>query len=116
MGPNTISSKGRQSDAIVRLLLTCIGRRIELVRAFRKAAVKLGIGLEIHGADSSRLSPAIHMVDRPHLVPTIASGGYIDALERIVKRVGINLLIPLIDSELPEIAAARDRFADLGCL
>jgi carbamoyl-phosphate synthase large subunit len=116
MGPNTISSKGRRSDAIVRLLLTCLGRRVELVRAFRQAAEKLGIELEIHGADSSRLSPAIHMVDRAHFVPTIASGGYIDALERIVKRSGINLLIPLIDSELPDIAAARNRFADLGCL
>jgi carbamoyl-phosphate synthase large subunit len=56
------------------------------------------------------------VVDRAHLVPTIASGGYIDALERIVSRAGINLLIPLIDSELPDIAAARNRFADLGCL
>jgi len=100
----------------VRLLLTCIGRRVELARAFRRASEKLGISLEVHGADSSRLSPAIHMVDHAHVVPTISSGKYIASLAKIVHRHRIDLLIPLIDSELFEIAAARGRFGELGCL
>ncbi len=107
--------KGR-SKTTLRLLLTCIGRRVELVRAFRRAGERLGIRLDVHGADSSRLSPAMHMVDHAHVVPTISSGKYIASLVSIVHRHRIDLLIPLIDSELPDIAAARERFAECGCL
>lgn len=99
----------------VRVLFTCVGRRIELLRAFRRAAASLKIGFEIHGADASPLSPGIHHVDRAHLVPSIATGGYLDAVLDIVRRRNIHLLIPLIDSELLAVARARERFAELGC-
>jgi len=100
----------------VRILLTCIGRRVELLRAFKRAGDSLGIRLEIHGADATPLSPALQLVDHPHLVPGIDGGKYIDALAKIVQREKIDLLIPLIDLELPVIAAASERFAELGCL
>lgn len=99
----------------VRMLLTCIGRRVELLRAFRRAGDSLGIRLEIHGADATPLSPAIQLVDHPHIIPEIDSGKYIDALADIVQREKIDLLIPLIDSELPAIASAVERFSALGC-
>ncbi len=89
---------------------------MELVRAFREAGKRLRVGLEIHGTDATALSPAIHHVDRPHLVPSIASGDYIRALLRIVQRERIDLLIPLIDSELGLIAEAAPKFERLGCL
>jgi carbamoyl-phosphate synthase large subunit len=75
----------------------------------------LHIDLAVHGADASRLSPAQHHVDRAHLAPTVASGDYVDALCRLVRRHSIDLLIPLIDSELAPIANAVERFADVGC-
>ena len=99
----------------VRLLLTCIGRRVELLRAFRRAGERLDLRLEIHGADASPLAPAIHLVDRPHVVPSIASGQYIAALLEIVRLEKIDLLIPLIDWELPPLAESARQFADLGC-
>lgn len=99
----------------VRLLLTCIGRRVELLRAFRLAGKSLGIRLEIHGADATPLSPAIQLVDHPHIVPEIDTGKYIDALADVVQREKIDMLIPLIDSELPAIASAVERFSVLGC-
>jgi len=98
------------------MLLTCIGRRVELLRAFKKAGDSLGIRLEIHGADATRLSPALQLVDHPHIVPEIDSGKYIDALADVVQREKIDLLIPLIDSELPVIATAAERLMGLGCL
>jgi len=97
------------------MLLTCIGRRVELLRAFRRAGQSLGIRLDIHGADATPLSPAIQFVDHPHIVPEIGSGKYIEALADIVQREKIDLLIPLIDSELPGIASAVGRFSALGC-
>jgi len=99
----------------VRILLTCIGRRVELLRAFKRAGESLGIRLEIHGVDATPMSPAIQLVDHPHIVPEIDSGKYIDALADIVQREKIDLLIPLIDSELPAIASAVERFSSLGC-
>ncbi len=99
----------------VSILFTCVGRRVELIRAFRNAAESLRIDLIVHGADANRLSPAQHHVDRSHHVPAVGSGGYVNALLRIIRAHNIALLIPLIDSELVAIARAADRFEDLGC-
>ncbi len=97
------------------MLFTCIGRRVELLRAFRRAGQLLGIRLDIHGADANRLAPAMHLVDKAHLVPPIAGGDYTDALLRLVQRHKIDLLIPLIDLELVAIAEAAGRFEQVGC-
>ena len=48
-------------------------------------------------------------------MPTIASGAYIDALLRLVRKEKVDLLVPLLDLELPLLAVTADRFADLGC-
>jgi len=105
----------RARKPVLRLLFTCIGRRVELLRAFRRAAERLDVTLEVHGADLNRLAPAMHLVDRAHLVAPVASGRYIDNLLQIVQRRRIDLLVPLIDTELPLLAAAADRFRALGC-
>jgi carbamoyl-phosphate synthase large subunit len=99
----------------LRMLFTCIGRRVELLRAFRRAADELGISLEVHGADVSRLSPAIHHVDKPHIVPPVSDTTYVDSLIDLVRRAGITLLVPLIDPELPVLSGAVERFARAGC-
>jgi carbamoyl-phosphate synthase large subunit len=57
----------------------------------------------------------MHHVDKAHVVPPILAGGYIKALLDVVQRVRIDLLIPLIDLELPLMAGAVDRFAGQGC-
>lgn len=107
--------KGRQRPTDVRMLFTCIGRRVELLNAFRRAGQRLGIRLQIHGADATRLSPALQLADKAHIVPPIASGRYVDTLVQIVRRAKIELLIPLIDTELPVLATAVGRFAEVGC-
>lgn len=112
--PRSSRSTPRASKTL-RVLFTCAGRRIELIEAFRRAATRLAIRLEVHGADAGRLSPALFRVDKPHQVPSITGGGYIDALADLVRRARIDLLVPLLDSELPAVARAADRFAELGC-
>ena len=99
----------------VQVLFTCVGRRVELLDAFRRAAKSLNVRLEVHGADASRLSPAIHRVDKAHIVPAISSGQYVDALLKIVRRARIDLLVPLLHLELPLLAQAADRFTESGC-
>lgn len=86
-----------------------------MVRAFQAAAASLRLNLEIHAADASPFAPAMHCVDKPHLVPPVGSEDYLDALLMLVRRSNINLLIPLLDIELPVIAVAEGRFAEVGC-
>jgi carbamoyl-phosphate synthase large subunit len=115
MGQRTIRKPSRRQRNTVRVLFTCVGRRVELLAAFRLAAEALKTPIEIHGADANQLSPAMHHVDRAHLVPRISSRDYIGSLLEIVGRRRIDLLIPLLDPELPKLASAVDRFAEHGC-
>lgn len=108
-------AQSKKSPPGLRALFTCVGRRVQLLRAFRAAAAGIGVNLEIHGADAAVLSPALHLTDRAHLVPPISAEGYIGALLEIVAANRIQLLVPLLDFELPLMAAARDRFAAAGC-
>jgi carbamoyl-phosphate synthase large subunit len=98
------------------MIFTCVGRRVELLRAFRRAAEGLDIDLEVHGADISWTAPGMHLVDKGHIVPRIDSGRYVDALLEIVARKRIRLLVPLIDTELLVLAEAAERFTGAGCL
>jgi len=92
-----------------------VGRRIELIDAFRRAGERLGVALRIHGADVVRTAPAMHHVDVAHLVPPIADPAYVSELSRIVARHRIDLLIPTLDPDLPVLARATDRLAEAGC-
>jgi len=98
----------------LNILFTCVGRRIELVDAFRQAAEGLGVDLTTHGADLNWLAPAMYVVDRPHIVPRIRTPEHIPALVDLVKKAGINVIIPLIDSDLLALAEARGQFEQLG--
>jgi carbamoyl-phosphate synthase large subunit len=63
----------------------------------------------------SRLAPALHKADKAHVLPRLSANDYSNALQDLVRREKIDLLVPLIDLELLAVAAAVDRLADLGC-
>ncbi len=99
----------------VRLLFTCAGRRIELIEAFTRAARRLGLRPVIHTADIQRHYAAACVSDAVHHTPPAGDRGYVPALARIVRRHRIDMLIPLVDTELPVLSRARETFAGLGC-
>lgn len=99
----------------VRILFTSAGRRVELMQAFTHAARALKLRPILHVADAEPNIAAACQADHAHQVPPASSTGYINALLRIVRREKIDLLIPLIDSELLQLAEARDRFAKSDC-
>lgn len=106
------AGKGRRD---VRVLFTSAGRRIELIEAFTRAAKSLGLKPIWHTTDVERDIAAGFVADCKHHVPKITSRDYIPALLRIVRREKIDLLIPLIDSDLPKLARAREAFARAKC-
>ena len=46
------------------ILITCVGRRVELVHAFRRAGRQLKLDLLIVGSDANRLAPGLWVCDR----------------------------------------------------
>ena len=84
----------------MRILFTSVGRRVELMQAFRAAAEKLGIYLEIYGADISDTAPALQFCDHTIITPRIKDPEYIPALQEICRSNGIDALIPTIDTDL----------------
>jgi carbamoyl-phosphate synthase large subunit len=88
---------------------------VELLNAFRRAAERLGIRLDVHGADAARLSPAMHKVDKAHVLPPVSSTRYTGALIALVRRARVDLLIPLIDLELPIVSRAAGKLREVGC-
>ncbi len=51
--------------------MSCAGRRIELMRAFRRAAEAIDLPIEIYAADASWSAPAMHLADDAIIVPRV---------------------------------------------
>ena len=100
---------------LVKILFTCVGRRVELVQAFRKAADNLHIALEITGADMTPTAPALSCCDRYLAVPRINDPEYIPLLQKYCLKNRITALIPTIDTDLQMLSQVRDQFQSRLC-
>lgn len=98
----------------MRILFTSVGRRVELIQAYHKAAEQLGIELIIYGADMSSTAPAMYFCDRQEKVCRIKDSGYIPELIEICKREKIDALIPTIDTELILLSRNKAEFEKIG--
>lgn len=98
----------------MKLLFTSVGRRVELVQAFKAAAQKDSINVTTYGADISESAPALFFCDRTLIVPAIKSEEYIPALLDACRKEEIDVLIPTIDTDLLVLAQNRERFASIG--
>lgn len=97
-----------------RILFTGIGRRVELVQAFREAALALDKRLKIYGADMALDAPALLYCDYTERVCGMCESGYIEMLIDICVKNRINLLIPTIDTDLLILSENRDKFQAVG--
>lgn len=94
-----------ESNGVHKILFTSVGRRVELLQAFREAAKREGISLKIYAADMSDTAPALCFGDVAVRVCRISDEDYIPQLSRICKENGIDLLIPTIDTDLLKLSA-----------
>ena len=84
----------------LRLLFTGIGRRVELIEAFRQAALALDIDLKIYGADMTGAAPALVFCDYTRKVCGMKQSNYIPELVKICKNDRIDLVSPTIVTDL----------------
>ena len=106
-----------QSDRTdsLNILFTCIGRRVSLLRSFRRAAKQLKINASLFGTDTTELSSALQLCDEGFLVKPVTHSDYIKQLLTIVKTKKVRLLIPTVDLDLKLLAQNKPKFAAMGC-
>lgn len=98
----------------IRILFTSVGRRVELMQAYRDAASRIGVRLVIFGADISDSAPALCFCDRTELVPRIRDERYIPRLLEICRENQIDALIPTIDTDLLLLSQKKPLFDEIG--
>ncbi len=99
---------------MIRILFTSVGRRVELMQAFKRASEKCGAELLLYGADLVDSAPALAFCDKQVIVPRISSPEYIPTLLDICRRENIDALIPTIDTDLMILAQNREAFMREG--
>ncbi|MBO6129126.1 MAG: ATP-grasp domain-containing protein [Pseudobutyrivibrio sp.] len=98
----------------IHILFTGVGRRIELLKAFRQAALCLNVSLKIYGADMAGTAPALAYCDYVRKVCAMKDISYIDMLVEICQKDDIDLLIPTIDTDLLVLSQNVDKFQAIG--
>lgn len=91
----------------MNLLLTSIGKRIQLIEHLKTAFCVIG-------ADASAQNAARHFTDGFYQIPRCSEASYTDALLAICEKENIQALVPLYEAEFPVLNAARRRFEELG--
>ena len=102
-----------------RILFTGIGRRVELIQAFREAALVLNKDLRIYGTDIDLTAPALVFCDEQRKVPHMKNPAYIPSLLDIckaeaIKGKAIDLIIPTIDTDLLVLSENKEKFEAVG--
>lgn len=114
MKPGRLWEERIMKDGEYRILFTSVGRRVELLQAFREAARRERVNLKIYAADMSDTAPALCFGDVAVRVCRISEEDYIPQLFRICRENRIDLLIPTIDTDLLKLARAKPDFEREG--
>ncbi len=99
----------------VNVLFTCIGRRVSLLRCFRRAAKQLNTDARFFGTETTELSSALQLCDRRFLVKPTTHAAYIRQLLSIVRDNKVKLLVPTVDLDLRILAQNKPKFESVGC-
>lgn len=91
----------------MKVLITSASRKVTLVKGFKREAL-------VYVTDIDPLSPAIYLADFFYKAPLTLSPDFPRFLLDLVKREGINLVIPTTDDDLHVLASIRDEVLKEG--
>lgn len=95
----------------MNVLLTSIGRRVQIVNFFKKAVGDKG---KVFTADASNTAPGLYTGDAGFIIPPINSENYLNRLIQICSENKIDLIIPFIDPELPVLAKSKTIISEVA--
>jgi carbamoyl-phosphate synthase large subunit len=98
----------------VTVLVSSAGRRVELLRGFRRALASLGLDGRVIATDASWYSSAFHEADEAFLVPRLDDPAYVPTLVALCEKQQVDLVVPTIDTEMSAWVGARDQFTAIG--
>lgn len=96
------------------VMLSSAGRRVALLRIFRRTLRELGLPGKVLAVDESPISAAFHEADQAWTVPHCTSSEFVPRLLDICRTHDVRCIVPTIDPELPVYAAHRSEFAAQG--
>jgi len=99
----------------LKVLFTCIGRRVSLLKAFQRAARQLHLNVKFLGADCQTASPALQLCDHKFWVHPTTHRRYLSDIRDIVKSQEVDLLVPTVDLDLKALARQRQSLTEVGC-
>lgn len=95
----------------MNVLVTCAGRRTQMVQFLREALDGCGA---VIAADASDDAPALAVADRAVTTPEVTHPSYVATLLDVCAQHSVGLVIPCLEPELPLLAAAREHFRDVA--
>mgnify|MGYP004537924773 CR=1 FL=1 len=93
----------------INILFLSAGRRVELIKAFRKAMESSNTIGKLIAVDLVETAPALYFADEHLRIKRVLEEGYVDELIDICKNKSINLIIPTIDTELKVLSENKER-------
>ena len=113
------SCRRRLADQGTRLvgrtvLFLNAGRRVELLEAFRRELRKESADGRIVATDVQTNAPAWHMADMRAVLPHSGSPDFINKLKQLCRNARVDLIVPLIDPDLPILAVNRPAIEESG--
>lgn len=97
------------------VLFTSIGRRVELVQAFKRSYAAIRLEARVLATDAQPChAPASYFVDQCFKVPKVNDESYVDSLLAICKAEKVDLLIPLFEPEFFLLNAKCSDLEKLG--
>lgn len=98
------------------ILITSVGRRVQLTRAFVRALEKSQYRGKVITVDAGDYVPVAHFSHSHFKVPGFDSKEYVPKLLDICRKEQVGILIPLHEKEFPLLGQAREDFASNGTL
>jgi len=98
----------------VNILFTSVGRRVELINAWRQAYLNLKIDGQIIGTDIDPLAASFTAVDKGYIVPKTTMDSFIPSIIKICEKEKIDLVFPLIDPDIPVLSEKREHIEKTG--
>lgn len=93
----------------MKILLTAIGKRVQLIKHLRKSSYVVGV-------DCGDLAPASLFIDKFYKIHRYDEKEYIEDLIKICKEEQIQLLIPIYEKEFMLLCENRNKFKSIGTI